>query len=180
MLTPGAPLPRQQSIQRTNECARFTQVVCEPVPISYQQARWMAGQMAPNDVTSCFNKTLEGRAASLSSNKDYYAIYFLSSLSNLPSLSVIFYLTPSPQTSQRLRLFVLSMDTFLHTFVFVFVCVCVQYVCVFVCVCVCWHARIPEWCYPNSWIWALPLFNKWDSKRPRCDRASPPVGLIDI
>lgn len=74
VLTPGAPLPRQQSIQRTNECARFTQVVCEPVPISYQQARWMAGQMAPNDVTSCFNKTLEGRAASLSSNKDYYAI----------------------------------------------------------------------------------------------------------
>lgn len=78
VLTPGALLPWQQSIQRTNEYACFTQVVCEPVPISYQQARWVAGQMAPNDVTSCFNKTLEGRAASLSSNKDYYAIYFLS------------------------------------------------------------------------------------------------------
>lgn len=49
--------------------------------------------MAPNDVTSCFNKTLEGRAASLNINKDYHAIHFLSSHC---LLSVIFYLTPYP------------------------------------------------------------------------------------
>lgn len=73
-------------IRRTNECARFTQVVCEPVPIFFQHSCWMAGQMAPNDVTSCFNKTLEGSAASLNTNKDYYAIHFLPPLSNFLSL----------------------------------------------------------------------------------------------
>lgn len=90
-------------IQRTNECARFSQVVCEPVPMFYQQACWMAGQMAPNDVTSCFNKTLEGRAASLNSNKDYYAIHFPSSPCNSLSLSGIVSLPLHLQpTSQRL------------------------------------------------------------------------------
>lgn len=59
-------------IQRANEHACLTQVVCKPVLLFYQQARWRAGQMAPNDVTSCFNKTLEGRAASLNTNKEYY------------------------------------------------------------------------------------------------------------
>lgn len=73
-------------IRRTNEGARFTQVVCEPVPIFFQHSCWMAGQMAPNDVTSCFNKTLEGSAASLNANKDYYAIHFLPPLSNFLSL----------------------------------------------------------------------------------------------
>lgn len=49
----------------------------------------MTGQMAPNNVTSCFNKGLEGRAASLNSNKDYYAIHFLSSPSNSLPFSAI-------------------------------------------------------------------------------------------
>lgn len=85
----------------------------------------MAGQMAPNDVTSCFNKTLEGRAASLNTNKDYHAIHFLSSTSNSLSLSVNFYLTPSLYPTNILASLFYPWK---------FLCTCV-------CVCVCgWGA----------------------------------------
>lgn len=109
--------------QGTNKCACFTQVVCEPVPIFYQQACWMAEQMAPNDVNSCFNKTLEGRVASLNTYKDYYAIHFLTSPSNLPSLPVIISLS-----NQHLDSFVLSV-AFIYLFIF---CMCST--CVWTCV----------------------------------------------
>lgn len=49
--------------------------------------------MAPNDVTSCFNKSLQGSAASLNSDIADYAIHFPSTSSNSPSSSV---LTPPP------------------------------------------------------------------------------------
>lgn len=45
--------------------------------------------MAPNDVTSRFNKTPQGRAASLNSDIDDYAIHFPSSSTNSPSSSVL-------------------------------------------------------------------------------------------
>lgn len=125
-------------IQRTNEYAHFTQVVCEPVPISYQHACWMAGQMAPNEVTSCFNKTLESRVASLNANKDYYAIHFLSSPSNSPSLSVIFHLPPHPPPQPASSRFCSIHGSFMFN-------------------CVCGNACMPQWCYQNSWIQALPF-----------------------
>lgn len=141
-------------IQKTSKYARFTQVVCERVPIFYQQARWMAGQMAPNDVTSCFNKTLEGRAASLNTNKDYYAIHFLSFPSNSP---ISFCHLPSNSLSpsnQHLSVFVLSME------IFVYVCS----------VCAGTHAFLSDVIATHEY--KLCCFNKWDSKMPHCYRAS--------
>lgn len=66
----------QTTKEHTVQCTCFMQVVCEPVLIFYQQARGRAGHMAPNDVTSSFNKTLQGRVASLNTNKNDYAISF--------------------------------------------------------------------------------------------------------
>lgn len=117
----------------------------------------MAGQMAPNDVTSCFNKTLEGSAASLNANKDYYAIHFLPPLSNFLSFSpsVIFNLTPSLYSTKLTTSFIQGN------------CVCVRV-----------HSSVmlSKLMNTNSAV----LMKMWDSEMLCCCRASLLCLLFDI